>query len=98
MRIHAQVELKSAAPEPRTSSPSQIRGLHFLRQPQHARVEGSRRRFLALRHRKLDVIEIDDFTHNSILQSDGMTNSRTDQSNAYVPLSRGLFDTVPGRV
>jgi hypothetical protein len=69
IRIHAQVEPKSAAPEPRTPSPCEIRRLHFFRQPKHARVEGSRRRFLALRHRQLDVIEVDDFTHNSNLQS-----------------------------
>jgi hypothetical protein len=72
VRIYAQVEPKSAAPEPRTPSPSEIRGLHFLGQPKYARIESARRGFLARRHRKLDVIEIDDFTHNSIHQSVGI--------------------------
>jgi hypothetical protein len=69
IRIYAEVEPKSAAPEPRTTSPSEIRGLHFFGQPEYARIESARRGFLARRHRKLYVIEIDDFTHNSILLS-----------------------------
>jgi hypothetical protein len=88
IRIYAQVEPKSAAPEPRTPSPGEIRGLHFLGQPQDARIESARRRFLARRHRKLDVIEIDDFTHNSILQSVGIT----------FPLQPRRFSIAPSAV
>ena len=40
--------------------------LHILRQPEHPGIERARRRFLASRHRQLDMIEIDDFTHDSI--------------------------------
>ena len=65
IRIHAQVESKRAAPEPRTSARSEIRWLHLLRQPEHPEIERARRRFLADRHRQLDMIEIDDFTHDS---------------------------------
>jgi hypothetical protein len=67
IRIYAQVDPNSAAPEPRTPSPHEIRGLRFLSQPKHARVERSRRRFLARWHGKLNVIEIEDFTHNPVL-------------------------------
>jgi hypothetical protein len=75
IRIDAQVEPKRAAPEPRTASDSEIRGLRFLGQPKDARIERARRRFLARRHRQLDVIEIDDFTHKAILQPVGITTS-----------------------
>jgi hypothetical protein len=68
IRIHAQVRSKGAAPEPRTSSPAEIRGLRFLRQPGHTRIERARGRFLARRHCQLDVIDVDDFAHNSILR------------------------------
>ena len=68
IRIHSQVESKGAAPEPHASPSREIRGLHFLRQPKHVRIEGARGRFLTRWHRKLDVIEIDDFAHNSILR------------------------------
>jgi hypothetical protein len=66
IRIDAQMEPKSAAPEPRTSAAGEIRGLHFLGQPEYARIERARRRLLPRRHRKLDVIEIDDFIHNAM--------------------------------
>jgi hypothetical protein len=69
VRIHAKVEPEVAAAEPRAASARKIGGLRLLSQAKHARVESSRRGLLARRHRKLDVIEIDDFTHNSILQS-----------------------------
>jgi hypothetical protein len=35
----------------------------------HTRIESARRR----RHRKLDVIEIDDFAHNSLVRAGGIT-------------------------
>ena len=50
----------------RTSSADEIRGFHFLGQPEYARIEHARRRLLPRRHRKLDVTEIDDFTHNAM--------------------------------
>ena len=67
------MESKSAAPEAHTSSPSEIRELHFLRQPKHTGIESARRRFLARRHRKLDVIETDDFAQNSLVRAGGIT-------------------------
>jgi hypothetical protein len=75
IRVDAQVEPKRAAPEPQTPTPSEIRGLRFLGQAKDARIERARRRFLARGHRQLDVIEIDDFAQNAILQSVGITTS-----------------------
>jgi hypothetical protein len=75
IRVDAQVEPKRAAQEPRTASNSEIRGLRFLGQAKDARIERARRRFLARGHRQPDVIEIDDFAQNAILQSVGITTS-----------------------
>src|SRR4026208_1012905 len=66
IRIHAQVAPQPAAPEPRTSARNEIRRLHLLCQPEHPGIERARGRFLASRHRPLDMIEIDDFTPDSI--------------------------------
>jgi hypothetical protein len=67
--IDTQVEPKRAAAEPRTATSREVRGLLFLGQPKDAAIEGTRRLFLTRRHRQLHVIEIDDFTHRSIVQS-----------------------------
>ena len=54
--LHAEMQLLSAAPKPNASPCLQRVRLRDLDQPENSAVEGSRRRFLATRHRDLNVI------------------------------------------
>src|SRR5690349_3252079 len=67
IRLDAEVKPKPAATKPHTASLREVRGLLLFGQSEHVHVERSRFRFLASGHRELDVMEIDDFGHESII-------------------------------
>ena len=62
--VNAKVEAQLAAPEPDAATRRKMWRLRFFSQPENSTVKGPSDRLLPSRHRQLDVIESEDFTHD----------------------------------